>query len=288
VSQLVDHQISQLVRSDRLIEHYDEAGLQGGSYDMRLGARYAADGEEGRLTEDRPTIIVEPGAFAVLTTVEVLHLPQNLVGRVGLVGPVAVQGLISLITPQIDPGFSGFLIIPVFNGGDEAIALVVNYRYFTIEFSRTEAPAKRNWALQHGAITDLDQSWMRIPRKSGGLAVLRERVAFLKTDLSGVQKDITKQSAHAESFEQVTRAELKTLDQRLNARLDAAVARVDELYRKESHGVQLKILWIGLVGALVAVLTLAATLFALRTQTPALSDFPGSQKPAAVTRSPGK
>ena len=67
-------------------------------------------------------------------------------------------GLVSLFSPQIDPGFKGFLIVPVFNAGDIPISITWKEKIFTVEFVRTTQKASIGWSEKHG-----EQDRMVIP-----------------------------------------------------------------------------------------------------------------------------
>jgi deoxycytidine triphosphate deaminase len=146
---LSDRDILQLVKSATLIEDFEQESLQGASYDMRVGKQYIKHGRLETLDGPNLTILLEPGEFALLRSHEVLNVPLDLVGHNGLMSPWAKRGLVSLFSPQIDPGFQGFLIVPVFNGGDSPISICDGERIFTIEFARLETPASYGWSARH-------------------------------------------------------------------------------------------------------------------------------------------
>lgn len=110
---LVDHEIAELVGTDELIERFERSSLEGASYDMRLGKHYVRAGQVLLLTEQTPTLVIQPGDFVTLSSLEHINMPLNLVGHNGIMSPWAKRGLVSLFSPQIDPGFSGILIVPV-------------------------------------------------------------------------------------------------------------------------------------------------------------------------------
>ncbi len=150
MSVLIDRDIQELVNSSQLITDFEARSLEGASYDMRLGPQYIKGGEIETLTESKPSLKLLPGEFAVLRTLEELNMPANLVGHNGIMSPWAKRGLVSLFSPQIDPGFCGFLIVPVFNAGDGPIALTYKESLFTVEFVRTTAEASYKWSEKHG------------------------------------------------------------------------------------------------------------------------------------------
>ncbi|MBB4634356.1 dCTP deaminase domain-containing protein [Longimicrobium terrae] len=149
MSVLVHSQIEDLVKKVRLIEPYDPAGQQGASYDMRLGSQYAKAGTIASLNSIHPTLNIDPGEFALVSTHEMLRMPNDMVGHNGIMSTWAKKGLTSLFSPQIDPGFHGILIVPVFNAGDVRICLTYLDQIFTVEFSTTDIPAAYGWTEKH-------------------------------------------------------------------------------------------------------------------------------------------
>jgi deoxycytidine triphosphate deaminase len=150
MSVLVDEEIQELVLSANLITSFVSSSLEGASYDMGLGAQYVKGGVIATLTEHNPTLTLASGEFAVLRTLEELNMPLDIIGHNGIMSPWAKRGLVSLFSPQIDPGFEGFLIVPVFNAGDAPIALTYKQTVFTVEFVRTSKKASRGWSSRHG------------------------------------------------------------------------------------------------------------------------------------------
>lgn len=183
---LVDHEIQSLVESKELITDFKERQLKGASYDMRLGTEFATSDEHGVLTPENPCFKLEPGQFILLTSHEWLALPTDLAGHAGLIGGWAQQGLISLFSPQIDPGFKGKLIVPLFNGGNETIPLRVGDSMFTVEFVRTASHASVSWVEVHGPLERIPSGAVG-PQRRSTFGTLEEAVVELKADLRSLR-----------------------------------------------------------------------------------------------------
>ena len=147
---LSDTEIKRCVEASQLISPFETGLLQGASYDMRLGKQYVKDGQSHSLEHGRRSIELAPGEFALISTLEILKLPLNIVGRNGLMSPWARRGLVSIFSPQIDPGFEGVLFVPVFNAGDSPISITHEEPFCTVEFVLTTRPATFSWAERHG------------------------------------------------------------------------------------------------------------------------------------------
>ena len=150
VSVLVDKEIRKLVEERELITNFAEQSLEGASYDMRVGPEYIKQGKIEPLDHGHPNLILQPGEFVLLRSLEELNMPLNLIGHNGIMSPWAKRGLVSLFSPQIDPGFSGFLTVPVFNAGDAPITIAYHDKMFTVEFVRTAKNASRGWSDRFG------------------------------------------------------------------------------------------------------------------------------------------
>jgi deoxycytidine triphosphate deaminase len=138
-----------------MIKPFDEDFLRGASYDLRLGEEFSKAGEHQTLTAGKVSCKLEPGQFILLTSHEHLKLPDDVVGHAGLISKWAQSGLISLFSPQIDPGFEGLIVVPLFNGGDAPITLRKGEPMFTVEFVRTTGPVARGWAQDHQALAGI-------------------------------------------------------------------------------------------------------------------------------------
>ena len=83
-------------------------------------------------------ILIKPGKIAVLSTVERLNMPGDLVGKIGIRFKYASQGLIGLMGIQVDPNYGRNyederLYIRVANIGNDDIAIPVCDEVFTFE-----------------------------------------------------------------------------------------------------------------------------------------------------------
>lgn len=149
---LIGDSIQKLVDSSKLIDPCEPPLLQPASYDMRVGGEYEIEGVPKTLTPAQQTIEIAPGAFAILTTLEKLNLPKNIVARTGLMSKYCLLGLNSTMGPQVDPGFKGLLTIPVVNMGNSAMTLRQGDPFLTVEFSETDQPVPRGWSELHGSV----------------------------------------------------------------------------------------------------------------------------------------
>lgn len=223
---LIDEDIKKLATESDLISPFDEHLLRGASYDLRLGKEFSTVGQHEELGNGSLSCKLEPGQFILLTSHERLKLPKNVVGHAGLISKWAQSGLISLFSPQIDPGFEGLIVVPLFNGGNAPISLRLGEPMFTVEFLSTTNPIATGWAEKNPPLEGISSA---------------VDVQLGRPNFSAISKEI------GDLHRQVTA---------LEARFDGFTAGTNQRYVLSST----KAVWITL---LVAVLTLAVAFLAL-------------------------
>ena len=87
-----------------------------------------------------PHIEIKPGRIAILSTIERLCMPHDLVGKLGVRLDFASKGITGLMGIQVDPYYGSNheaerLFIKVANFGSESIRVVPGDEVFNIEFS---------------------------------------------------------------------------------------------------------------------------------------------------------
>ncbi len=93
-------------------------------------------------------IEIQPGKIAILSTVERLDMPRDLVGKIGIRFEYACQGLTGLMGIQVDP-FYGWghdnerLYIRVANLGNDTISILPYSEVFTFELHKVDMHVQR-------------------------------------------------------------------------------------------------------------------------------------------------
>lgn len=183
---LTDVQIRRLVAEVGLITEFDDDSLQGASYDMRVGEECFVGGHTRVLTKDSPSYRLMPGEFILLTSFEHLKVPDDLVGHAGLMSEWAQRGLISLFSPQIDPGFQGLIVVPLVNVGNAPVPLKLKQRMFTVEFVRTTKCASESWTKRNTVLEGI-QAPAEIQMARPDLSDIVDRIAKLESEVATVQ-----------------------------------------------------------------------------------------------------
>lgn len=152
MSVISGEEIERLVESGELvIEPLDKECLQPASIDLKVGGRLMKGPflkEKGKvldLAAEGKTEIL-PGQFAAVITLERLSLPLNICGRMGLRSSYARRGLISFHGTQVDPGFSGHLVVPLLNMGPEPIILQYGHPFSTMELNYVKTASSKPYS----------------------------------------------------------------------------------------------------------------------------------------------
>jgi len=113
---------------------------------FRIGnAAFVSSTKEKIDVAQKGFIVIEPGDFAVVETLERVEPGQQTAAMIGLRSEYARQGLLMLSGPQIDPGFRGVLVIRVVNLAPKRVALPYEAPFLTAQFFRLAEPLKKSY-----------------------------------------------------------------------------------------------------------------------------------------------
>jgi dCTP deaminase len=127
------------------LDTFQPANIRQASYDLRLGTASYAVGDEVpiQLHDKQPYLTIAPGQFALLTTVEVLKMPVDLLGFITLRNTYKMQGLINVSGFHVDPTHQGILVFAVNNIGPSDIRLRLEDDTFTIFFAQVDGDTEK-------------------------------------------------------------------------------------------------------------------------------------------------
>ncbi len=151
---LSDFDLSNLIRSKRLIiRPFSKEIIRENGLDLRLADEIAVESDLGKdfvldpsnaehlkreytLKKGQKMLVLPPMKHVLLSTVEHLELPDNLIGFVELRSTWARHGL--LMPPTIiDAGFKGTITIEVYNTNAHGIGLPPNVGFAHVVFAAT-------------------------------------------------------------------------------------------------------------------------------------------------------
>ncbi|MYC31529.1 MAG: hypothetical protein F4X65_15805 [Chloroflexi bacterium] len=179
---------------------WDERNIKEASCALRVAADgLMLKGKRYRAGEDllEGEFEIPPGEIAILSTLERLHMPGDLVGKLGIRFDYATQGLTGLMGIQVDPFFGWGhdeerLYIRVANLGNEPIPISVGAEVFTFELHelKWDAPLPKSpkdamWLRLQDTLGDQDNSnWSNVTQVQVNVRNVEER---LVTEIRGIR-----------------------------------------------------------------------------------------------------
>ncbi len=143
---LSDHDIKKALEDERIaITELDANDIQPCSVDLHLGDSFMA-GDERFETEE---VTLEPGAFILATTKEVVSLSDDILGRLEGKSSIARLGLIIHTTAGfIDPGFNGEITLEIANLSNQDITINAGQPIAQICFEELSSPCERPYGSE--------------------------------------------------------------------------------------------------------------------------------------------
>ncbi len=149
---LARKELLEMIKNKELVvEPFDEKIVRENGIDFRIDKSYALykhdyqriDVTELENTEHLFSIIeaedkieIKPGHFVLLSTIEYIKLPKNVIGFCNLRSTLARYGL-AMPPTIVDAGFEGNLTIEIFNSSQNTIVLKPGLRFLHVVFAKT-------------------------------------------------------------------------------------------------------------------------------------------------------
>lgn len=155
---LTHGEILKLIESGSLvIEPFDKVIVRENGLDLRVGREYAVYAFEGQVIDPCQVddvnglfsiveardgkIVIPPRSFILLTTMEYVKFPNNVVGLCNLRSTLARYGL-SITPTVIDAGFEGNITIEVINNSGNYVVLRPGMRFLHVILLRAIGEAR--------------------------------------------------------------------------------------------------------------------------------------------------
>jgi len=141
-----------LQRGELVVEPLADYCIQPASIDLRLGHHFLKVDENdiGTIHLDRPLkyvevtmdeIVIPPGSFMLASTLEYVHLPNDVTAFVEGRSSIGRIGLFVQNAGWVDPGFEGELTLELFNANRQPIRLAAERRICQLVFARMDRAA---------------------------------------------------------------------------------------------------------------------------------------------------
>jgi len=169
---MTDAQIKEAVSSGAIkIEPFDEKNLQPATYDLRVGPQAITTSTKSIVDLTKQGFVtIQPGDVGVVVSYERLSLSPRYAGRFGLRSYYARAGLFATTGPQIDPGWSGRLMIGVLNLTPRPITLSYMDSFLSVEFHRLERDVERPYDGPYQGRDKLGPEEIRFVTEQEGVA----------------------------------------------------------------------------------------------------------------------
>ncbi len=132
----------------KLISPFLPYRLKPAAYELSVGDECYIGGKYKKLTDDDPTIKLEPFEVAVIKTAETLFMPRFMIARWNIRVKWAYKGLLWVGGPQVDPGYKGHLFCPLYNLSDKPVRIDKGEEIAVIDFVKTahfDPAPKEKW-----------------------------------------------------------------------------------------------------------------------------------------------
>ena len=178
---------------------WDAASIMEASYALRLandGLLVGGEFYDPGVPYTGSYISIEPGEIAILSTIERLNMPADLLGKIGLRLDAALKGLVGLMGIQVDPLYGQDqdderLYIRVANFGNETVKFLHREHVFTFELHEVvgsvqppSPPKLPTWPrLKQQLASQDDSSWSYVTRVRSETVQAEERVRSELTNI---------------------------------------------------------------------------------------------------------
>jgi len=140
---LLSDEIEYYCKNYKLVDPYEPANIMAASYELRVGLKYAWGGKrfDLRLGE---MLTIPQFEVAVIEILETINMPDFLIGRWNIRTRWAYEGLIWVGGPQVNPGFRGLLLCPIWNLSDRDIEIKCGESIAVMDFETTTPPTNKS------------------------------------------------------------------------------------------------------------------------------------------------
>jgi deoxycytidine triphosphate deaminase len=140
-----DHRASGVLLSDEilyycqnysLLDPFEAENIKPANYELRVGFNYAVNGKKYEIQKGEE-LTIPPFEVAVIEILETVNMPPFLIGRWNIRVSWAYEGLVWVGGPQVDAGFRGILLCPIWNLSNKPFRIKSGEAIAVIDFQTT-------------------------------------------------------------------------------------------------------------------------------------------------------
>jgi len=177
---LLSDEIEYYCKNYQLLSPYEPGNIKAANYELRVGLNYSVGGKDCELKLGEE-LRIPPFEVAVIEILETVNMPKFLIGRWNIRVAWAYKGLIWVGGPQVDAGFRGILLCPIWNLSNKDFFIKSGEPIAVIDFQTTTKPTSDSkpykWANRSRLVfEDYDKP------QSALVTDVRDRIREIKTE----------------------------------------------------------------------------------------------------------
>ena len=135
---LLSDQIEYYAIHHNMIQPFSTDSVRPAGYSLHVGDEFMIAGKLYDFEKQKITdLTIEPYEVAIIKIAEKLCLPRFLIGRWDIKVTLAYKGLMWVGGAQVDPGFKGHLLCPIYNLSNKSVHLKRGSELAVIDFVKT-------------------------------------------------------------------------------------------------------------------------------------------------------
>jgi len=154
---LLSDQIEFYCKKYKLLYPFKPENIKPANYELRVGLKYAVAGKAYDLKPGE-LLTIPKFEVAVIEILETVNIPHFIIGRWNIRTKWAYKGLIWVGGPQVDAGFRGLLLCPIWNLSNQDFTIRSGEEIAIIDFEFTTPPTGNSkqypWATRSRFLFD--------------------------------------------------------------------------------------------------------------------------------------
>lgn len=156
---LAKHDLAYLIQKKEILQNSIYVNLKAAVYEMRLGSfAFRWEGDKRKIIRlgdqhDRE-LILPPNSLTFVTTVEKFNLPTDIIARFNLKVDWVHCGLLLGTGPIVNPGFNGYLLIPIHNFSSREVQICYGAKLIAVEFTKIPSVEGEEFSFEQKVLND--------------------------------------------------------------------------------------------------------------------------------------
>ena len=226
--------LRKLVSDGAVIEGGLVENADGVKYDFRMGsqilkAKYRVPMDMDKI-DDKSSFVIEPGEVVFVLSAEQLHLTGDMFAQLSPKRSLSQNGILVVGGFEIDPGYSGRLMMGLYNFSSTTFPLIPDRKLIAATFYRLEGNELGEFAPPRSLDT-FPPGLIEVMSKYQPIAVqsLTQGLDALRNELSALRKEIDSHTLWYQKFEE----SLDRHDQQIGQLLGSLASEKDARERGE-------------------------------------------------------